>query len=300
MKHETTRNEHQKRLLLMLKRFLADLDQEVDLATLADWCAISPYHFHRVFQALLQESPVDLVRRLRLERAAHQISVGNQSIGDIAHGAGYATHAAFNRAFRDAFGSTPSKFKQRNHRDGHLPTPNGIHFDDAELARIRFHQGDPSMQYDLRESEGFRLFGLDHKGPYYLIGGTFDKLSKKVQPLGPAVAIYYDDPSETPEDQLRSLAGMIAPKGIPVPDGVRELILEPGLFAVGTHIGPYDGLGHSWSTLYGQLSNDENLDLRASPCFELYLDDCSQVEPATVRTEMWIPVEKVQQEASIA
>jgi AraC family transcriptional regulator len=51
---------------------VANLDQALDLGALAREAALSPFHFHRVFRGLTGETPLELHRRLRMERAAWQ------------------------------------------------------------------------------------------------------------------------------------------------------------------------------------------------------------------------------------
>jgi len=53
-----------------VERVLGGLDEALDLQRLAREAALSPFHFHRIFRGMLGETPLELHRRLRLERAA--------------------------------------------------------------------------------------------------------------------------------------------------------------------------------------------------------------------------------------
>ena len=46
----------------------ATLDEALDLEALASRACLSPFHFHRVFKGMVGETPLELNRRLRLER----------------------------------------------------------------------------------------------------------------------------------------------------------------------------------------------------------------------------------------
>ena len=97
---------------LTVVRITQTLDQALDLAALARNAALSPFHFHRVFRGMLAETPLEMHRRLRLERAAGQLLGKDVPVTTIAFDAGYETHEAFTRAFRQAYGTSPSAFRQ--------------------------------------------------------------------------------------------------------------------------------------------------------------------------------------------
>lgn len=90
------------------KNLTAVLDRE----TLADVAGFSVPHFHRIFTAHLGESAISYVRRLRLERAARKLRMGAVDITEVALAAGYDTHAAFSKAFKQQYGLSPSEFRQ--------------------------------------------------------------------------------------------------------------------------------------------------------------------------------------------
>jgi AraC-like DNA-binding protein len=52
------------------------------------------------------------VRRLRLERAARKLRMGAVDITEVALAAGYDSHAAFSKAFKQQFGLSPREFRQ--------------------------------------------------------------------------------------------------------------------------------------------------------------------------------------------
>ena len=79
---------------------------------LAEVAGFSVPHFHRVFTAEVGESAVSYVRRLRLERAGRKLRMGAVDITEVALAAGYESHAAFSRAFRQQYGVSPSGFRQ--------------------------------------------------------------------------------------------------------------------------------------------------------------------------------------------
>jgi AraC family transcriptional regulator len=84
--------------------------------------------FYRIFRALIEETPGEMRRRLLLERAAWRLSRTTVSITEIALDADYGSLEAFTRAFRRAFGASPSIYRRMGETYYHLPAPNSIHF----------------------------------------------------------------------------------------------------------------------------------------------------------------------------
>ena len=107
---------------------LGSLDEESSGEALARRALHSRSHFYRLFQSLIEESPGAMRRRLLLERAAWQLGNTRQAVTEIALDAGYGSLEAFTRAFRKAFGVSPSLYRRMGATHIRLPAPNGIHF----------------------------------------------------------------------------------------------------------------------------------------------------------------------------
>ena len=88
------------------------INEPLDREVLAAIAGFSIPHFHRVFTAHVGESAISYVRRLRLERAGRKLRMGAVDITEVALAAGYDTHAAFSKAFKQQFGLSPSEFRQ--------------------------------------------------------------------------------------------------------------------------------------------------------------------------------------------
>ncbi len=99
------------RVNLAIDRINGRLDGPIRLRDLARAAMLSPHHFHRVFQALVGETPADFVKRLRLEKALRLMALPKPpSLTQIALSCGFASSADFSRSFRQKFGLPPSAF----------------------------------------------------------------------------------------------------------------------------------------------------------------------------------------------
>ena len=96
-----------------VKRYIREhIGEPLDRETLAAVAGFSIPHFHRVFTAHVGESAISYVRRLRLERAGRKLRMGAVDITEVALAAGYDSHAAFSKAFKQQYGLSPSEFRQ--------------------------------------------------------------------------------------------------------------------------------------------------------------------------------------------
>jgi AraC family transcriptional regulator len=102
-----------------VKRYIREhTDEPLNREVLAVIACFSISHFHRIFTAHTGETIASYVRRVRLERAGRKLRMGAVDITEIALAAGYDTHAAFSKAFKQYFGFSPSEFRQLSCNEG--------------------------------------------------------------------------------------------------------------------------------------------------------------------------------------
>lgn len=89
-------------------------DQALDRKELANMAGYSLPHFHRIFTAEIGENIAAYIKRVRLERAARKLMQGAVDLTQVALAAGYQSHAAFSKAFKQRYGYTPSQFRRLN------------------------------------------------------------------------------------------------------------------------------------------------------------------------------------------
>ena len=84
-------------------------DEELDTTALAKELGMSRANLHRKVKQLTNEAPGRYLKRLRMERAQHQLLHTQLNINEIAYKVGYADPAYFTRVYRDHFNQTPSQ-----------------------------------------------------------------------------------------------------------------------------------------------------------------------------------------------
>ncbi|MBL0938811.1 MAG: AraC family transcriptional regulator [Gemmatimonadaceae bacterium] len=283
----------------VLRHLVTHMDAAPDLAALASLAHMSPFHFHRVFRGMVGETPLELLRRLRLERAASVLRTSTQPITSIAFEAGFETHEAFTRAFRVAFGEAPSAFRDNPRGRPVLAALCGIHFDTADLSAVFVPRdtGGQHMDVHLEQLPALRLATVVHVGPFNQIGAAFEQLGGIAGRAGlfahsgaMMVATYDSDPEGIPVEELRSRAGISIPEGIPLPAGLEEQRIPGGSYACHTHIGGYEVLGDVWSRFMGEALPASGHVLAEGTALEIYRTDMRTTPKEQWRTDLLVPV----------
>jgi AraC-like DNA-binding protein len=118
-------------------RFVDVLAETLDSpSTYPDRLHLSRFHVDRIVSAVGGEPPGALRRRVLLERAAHRLLTSGDDVTSVAFDTGYASHEAFTRAFRRAYGASPSAWRRSASRF-QLDAPNGVHFHPPGGLRLR-------------------------------------------------------------------------------------------------------------------------------------------------------------------
>lgn len=85
---------------------------EVNIKSLAKKCQVSPWHFQRMFKALVGDSLGNYVRGRRLSLASKKLLETDLTIIQIAFDVGFNSNEALSRSFKNFFGYTPKEFRQ--------------------------------------------------------------------------------------------------------------------------------------------------------------------------------------------
>lgn len=103
-----------------IDHIVGHLEAPIRLADLARVARLSPFHFHRVFQVIVGETPAEYIRRMRLEKALSLMALQRKRrLTDIALSCGFSSSADFSRSFRHRYGVAPSAFDTESWRAVH-------------------------------------------------------------------------------------------------------------------------------------------------------------------------------------
>ncbi|WFE91390.1 AraC family transcriptional regulator [Roseibium porphyridii] len=292
--HQTTNlsskdNGYIRRFTRVIEYIYAHLDEDPDLATLANVAALSPWHWHRVWQSTYGESIVATVKRLRLHRAAADLSYTDLPLSKVASRAGYGSQEAFSRSFKQSYGQSPSVYRAETVLTKLQPV-----LVDAPIPSLK--GTDLMHDVTIKSLPSETLAVLPHKGSYLQIGQAFEKLigmlvtRNQIGQSGAMKALYYSDPTRVPEDELRSVAGVAVTDGFAMTAPLEAVETRGGDYAVLHYKGPYADMQKAYRWLYGEWLTQSGRVPDDAPCMEVYLNNPRDTAPADLLTDICLPL----------
>ncbi|MDR2945666.1 MAG: AraC family transcriptional regulator [Candidatus Adiutrix sp.] len=295
-------NTYQKRIQRVLRHIEKRAGAMPSLEELAAVAHFSPFHFHRVFKSLVGESVAAYVRRLALQNAAQHLSYYQESVTDIAFDAGYESPEAFTRAFRSAFGVSPSQYRKQGGSPAFAIK--------AEAAPYHFYHTNPEVypvKVQVKTVEPALVASLRHIGAYDACEPAWERLCEILRPAGlcqegaTVYGVCYDDPDTTPAEKCRMDVCLTLPKGVdantPALAGLLQTtelftqhIGNGGEYACVLIKGPYSLLHPAYRSLFGEWLPQSGREPGDSIGFEAYYNDPAQTPPEELLSEIFIPL----------
>lgn len=261
-----------------------NIDQDIDINTLAAISAFSTFHFHRIIKAHLGEPIGSYIIRERLEMAASLLKYQELSISEIAYRVGYDTPSSLTKAFIKLFNVSPSEYRKTKNYTIMTTT--------KSTEQIKLSRG------KVVELETKTVLFINATGDYKTLeyGNMFQKMWNMVKEQGlysagiEHIALYYDNPDITDKDNQKcDVCLTIKKQAIPNKEiGVKEI--PGGKFAQFTYIGEYQKVGAAYDKIYGELLQKSGLEARGNYCFEKYISDPRRTAPEKLKTEIYIPI----------
>jgi len=309
---ETSRAEYIARINRVMEYVYEHYSEQVTLAGLADIAHFSPYHFHRIFAALVGETPADFFLRIRTEKAAQQLKDNrSKTISDIAFDCGFSSMALFARTFKKHFSMSATEFRKIEQP---LVVKNGIYYSkngqplskksqiyvplNNELCVINLKQLIiMETNVIVKEMPEMQAIYCRHTGDFNGIGKVYEKLFKFAGPRGlikpdsHTVTVYHDDPSVTEIGKVRQSACLIVDSDVKVEGEIGKMIIPAGKFAVGHFEIDVTQFEEAWNTMCvwftesGYEPGEDNpyefyyCDPENHPEHKFVLDICIPVKP---------------------
>jgi AraC family transcriptional regulator len=307
-----TQKEYARRLNAALDHIDRNIAGDISLDKLAAVACFSPYHFHRIFSALVGEPPAEYVRRLRLEKAALLLANEPASpVTAIALACGFSTSALFCRLFKARFGMSPTAWRgggyekrkngQQVRKDG-KDRPPGPAYRWSERTKTWERRTIMTKKLDVRIEDvpAWRVAYVKHMKGYEDsagIGDAFETLFCWAGPrgfMGPDMKVLgmaLDDPDITPKDKCRYYACVVVNERAE-PDGrVGVMTIRPGRYAVGRFSGGSDVFKRAYEAMYGEWLPGSGWQPDDAPALESYIGEPSGTpEKPRFVFDLYVPV----------
>lgn len=260
--------------------------EDITLENIAETVGVSRYHLTRAFAVATGYSVIRYLRARRLSIAAQALANGDiANILEVALEAGYNSHEAFTRAFRDQFGITPEMIRQQKSLH-HLNLVEPILMSEnsnqtIESPRIEIHKS--FLVAGLREKYGVEASQhipaqWQRFAPY--IGSIPSQIGNSTYGVG-----YNGDD----EGNINYITGIEVENFSNLPDDLDYVRIPEQKYAVFQHRDHVSTIGETWDAIWSQYLPQSDLEVTDAPFFEHYGNSFNPVT-GLGGIELWVPV----------
>jgi AraC family transcriptional regulator len=152
------------------------------------------------------------------------------------------------------------------------------------------------MDIQIESMPAMRLACFRHVGPFGEMQEAWGRLYGWAAQQGLAgtdaavLGLYWDDPAQTPEEELRSAACIEVPGDMAVETPAELLEIQAGRYVTAIHEGPFDTLAQTYGAM-AAWAMGQHAQFREHPTMEMYLTDPETTPPDAYRTKLFLAVE---------
>lgn len=293
----STPNQNHELYLSRIEKSLHYINQHLatslDLEAVAKAASFSPYHFHRIFSAILNETPQNYINRQRLERAANLlVKSPSLNMTEIAFSCGFSSSSTFARSFKKHFGCSASAYARRFRKQSQ-PFPwvslekhpeNKTTFALPEIA-IRLMPGLHLAYFSARS--GYAQSSIKSVWQRLFNWANARKISFPPEKL---VAISFDDPEITAPTKCRYFACLTIPEELRSDSRANILDIPEHLCAVCRMDCDAQDIQPVYRALYRDWLPDSGFTLADLPPYEIYYNAPELNPGSKYEFDLCIPV----------
>jgi AraC family transcriptional regulator len=263
------------------------LAADISLRAIADSAGVSAHHLARAFAEATGSSLMRYARGRRLSEAARSLAAGAPDILAVALAAGYGSHEAFTRAFREQFGMTPEECRSDGKLD-HLKLVEPIRMDKSLLIDL----DEPRFA----EEEEILIAGL---GARYTFA-TNQGIPNQWQRFTHIGNLANQDGLETygvccnadNSGNFEYITGVKVKDFSDLPDDFATVRISPQRYAVFRHPGHVSMLRRTHYTIWNKWLPASSIKFTDGPSFERYGENFD-AQTGTGTIEIWMPVARL-------
>lgn len=285
-----------------------NLEEKLTLEKIANEIFISPYHFSRIFKAILKVNLSEYIKMRRLAKASELLVNTNIKILEIAIISGFESQESFSAAFKIFSSYTPYTFRKKK--------PKIIKYPRKELylanLKIKNLKGSVYMKYEIVERKEIKLVGIKERvffskentipkiwGKFFL---EIDKIQNKVGKNCYGVAFNMEIKSEVSNEittkSIEEFDEMVCVEVSSfdnVPEGMITKTISPQKYLVFTYKGNPSAedfprkIAKTYDYLYGTLLPATEFQVDKEFNFELYNDNFKMNDDNS-KFDIYIPI----------
>lgn len=295
--------EHIKRLRRVLDYIENNLQENLSLEKIAKKGYYSPFHFHRIFKAVIGETLQDFVVRKRLEKSALMLSKNkNKPLDEIYTALGFNSHSAFSKIFKKYYGISPSTFRKNSPENFSKILQIDSNIGQGKVIFEQYicnvKQIEKTMQnakIEVKQMPEMHLASVSSIGVQN-VENAFNKviewgISKKLFPGKnlKMIAVYHDSFKVTPADKVRINACMLLDEPVKNEDDVFPEILATGKYIVGNFFIGLDEFEQGWNGLFLWM-DEKGYQFRKSFPYEIYHTNYKEHPEGKMNVDFCIPI----------
>lgn len=260
------------------------LFEAFDLEDVAEVAGLSRFHLVRAFGQVTGRSVMRYVRARRLTEAARILAAGAPDILSVAMDAGYGSHEAFTRAFRDQFGRTPEQARADGVQTLTLVEPMKLdHLAPVTLAEPRLVDHGPMLLVGLLEHyRDGDMSGIPNQ--WQRFAPWLGHIPHQLPYVSYGVVLNSDD-----EGTTDYLTAMEVTDFSDVPGPLSRLRLGVQRYAVFAHAGHITEIQSVWRTIWSEWVPQRVKTLADAPFFERY-PEAFDPQTGDGGFEIWLPL----------
>lgn len=304
-------NEYNRRLNTVLLYIQDHLSEQLDLEKLSAVACFSKFHFHRIFSAIIGETPGDYIMRLRLERAAALIiNSPSLSLIEIGERCGFTSQSIFSRSFSKKYSMPPRQFAKQSRGENTKSKNSQVFSNNGKKSRTgsaylfndnsKEKETASTMECEIKTMPSLRMLYLMHHDGYNgKIGLTWHKLIAYAQQRGlfsvntKMIGMPLDNPDITSPEKCRYKVGITVPESI-MAEGEFGVETIPQFTCLVSHFsGREEEISTAYTTIYNKFLVERNLLPDDYPCYEIHLNNPEKDPERKFRYDICVPIKKV-------
>lgn len=297
--------EYIKRINKVLVFIDENLDKDLSLQTISTIAFYSPFHLHRLFKAVTNETLNTYITRKRIERTALMLIHNKEmSIAEIADKYGFKNDSTYSRTFKKIYNQSPTEFRKSNL--GNLSKISKVNSNNGKLNFIseEYFCNINNLKNWIKMNAKIEITEMPKMNLAYVtqigvngIENAFQSIVKWATPRGLLAKsdayvcrVFHDSFKVTDADKVRMSIGILTNLELKVDGEIGLSIIERGKNIVGHFvIEPYE-FEKSWDSLFIWMNENGYKKADRNP-FEIYHNNFNENPEKKCIVDLHIPIE---------